>query len=299
MNKSVRSDLNHFIRYVIMALKPIAKAEDIKLSFTPSAQPVVALFLADNLAHDIARIVCKMVEFTSEQEEINVAIERQSHQKCKVILRNTGINISRNGEVTYHCKLPIAVISSLANATQYEIEIDLHEELAVLSVIDEEHINGPNFSPDYYVEVRKRLRSHFTKSENLLETLFRQNPREASFLKKVNDLVLANIENSQLDTNYLSEKMNMSRTQLFRRLKPIIRQSPGSYIRTIKLQRAKDLFETTDLRISEVAYKTGFETASHFTKAFTKQYGVKPSLFCRRRNDVTNGQQNATSATAS
>ncbi|NJN42917.1 MAG: helix-turn-helix transcriptional regulator [Flammeovirgaceae bacterium] len=81
----------------------------------------------------------------------------------------------------------------------------------------------------------------------------------------------------------------MSRTQLFRRLKPIIRQSPGSYIRTLKLQKAKELFETTDLRISEVAYQTGFETASHFTKVFTKQYGVKPSLFCRKKQPATNG----------
>ena len=104
MNKSVRSDLNHFIRYVVMALKPIAKAEDIQLSFSPSAEPVVALFLADNLAHDIARIVCKMVEFTPEEEQINVAIQTLSQQKCKVIIRNTGINIARNGEVTHHCK---------------------------------------------------------------------------------------------------------------------------------------------------------------------------------------------------
>jgi AraC-like DNA-binding protein len=151
-----------------------------------------------------------------------------------------------------------------------------------------ERLNGPNFIPDYYAEVRKRLRSHFTKSENLVEGLSRQNPREAAFLKKVNDMILSNLENRQFDANYLSEIMSMSRTQLFRRLKPIIRQSPGSYIRLIKLQKAKELFETTDLRISEVALKTGFETASHFTKVFTKQYGVKPSLFCKRRENATN-----------
>ena len=121
-----------------------------------------------------------------------------------------------------------------------------------------------------------------------MEALSRSNPLEAAFLKKVNELIVSNMETHQFDTNHLSEIMNLSRTQLFRRLKPIVQQSPGSYIRMIKLQKAKELFETTDLRISEVAYKTGFETASHFTKVFTKQYGVKPSLFCKKKDNATN-----------
>ena len=287
MNSSVRTELNNFIKHLVMAMQPIAKAEDVSLHFKPSSGSALAIFQAKALTHDLTHILCKLIEFTPEQEQITVSIEGMETQKCKIVIRNSGINLARNNEVTSLCQLPVTIGSSSANGTQYEIEVDLHLEQSIVAV-PEERVNGPNYIPDYYAEIRKRLRSHFTKSDNLVETLSRSNPREAAFLKRVNDFIEANIESNQFDTNHLSELMNMSRTQLFRRLKPIIRQSPGSYIRMIKLQKAKQLFETTDLRISEVAYRTGFETASHFTKVFTKQYGVKPSLFCRRKENATN-----------
>jgi len=288
MNHPVRVELNHFIKHLVLALKPIAKAEDIALSFTPSVKPTIAILQAAILTSDFTHIICKIVEFIPEQEKVIISIEDSGEQKCKVIIRNSGINLARNNEVTHPCKLPVTVKTSSSKATQYEIEIDLFEEEITSEHTSDEHVNGQKFIPDYYAEIRKRLRSHFTKADNLVEVLSRHNPREATFLKKVNEVISSNIENRQFDANHLSEIMNMSRTQLFRRLKPIIRQSPGSYIRTIKLQKAKELFETTDLRISEVAYKTGFETASHFTKVFTKQYGVKPSLFCRKKKNATN-----------
>lgn len=78
------------------------------------------------------------------------------------------------------------------------------------------------------------------------------------------------------------------RTQLYRKLQPIIRQAPGCYIQTLRIQKAKELLETTDMRVGEVAFKTGFQTPSHFTRIFIKHYGVRPSLFCRQTKNVTN-----------
>jgi len=268
-------------------MRPIAKAEDISLTFTAPKDSTISIFQPPTLASDLTTILSKLIEFTPEQERISITLKILDKKKCSIIIQNSGINLARNNEITHRCQIPVTVTAISNKATQYELEIDLFEaEMEVLKT--DEHINGPNYIPDYYAEIRKRLRSHFSKSDNLVENLSKNNPREAAFLKKVNDLILANLENNQFDANHLSESMNMSRTQLFRRLKPIIRQSPGNYIRTVKLQRAKELFETTDMRISEVAYRTGFETASHFTKVFTKQYGVKPSLFCRKMENATN-----------
>ncbi len=282
MNRYVRTDLSQFLKALVQAFKPIAKAEDIELKFVPTDRPLIGIFQAPTLAADISHILSKVIEFTPEQEKISVAIRKTSDAQCLIQVTNTGINLTLNLEIVNACKFPVHVRSVTDNSTLFEIGIDLFNESSVDSN-EEERVNGPNYIPDYYAEIRKRLRSHFNKSDNLVETLLRSNPREAAFLKRVNELIVSNLQNSQFDANYLSAAMNMSRTQLFRRLKPIIQQSPGSYIRTLKLQRAKELFETTDLRISEVAYRTGFETASHFTKVFTKQYGVKPSLFCRNK----------------
>lgn len=286
MNKSVKADVASFVKHLADAFKPIAKAEDIALSLISDRKPVWAYFQPAMLASDVSGILSKLIELTPEEEKITVILEQSDNHKCKVVLINAGINLTVNSEVINSCRLPVRVLGG-QNETRFEIEVELFEEQRE-TMVDQNRLNGNNYIPDYYAEVRKRLRSHFIKSENLFENLFKTNPREAAFLNKINSAILANLENSQFDTNHLSELMNMSRTQLFRRLKPIIKESPGSYIRQIKLQKAKELFETTDLRISEVAYKTGFETASHFTKVFTKKYGVKPSLFCRKKENATN-----------
>lgn len=272
-------------------MKPIAKAEDIELKYLALGRPVIVLIQVSALAADITHILGKVIEFTPEEEAISVSIRKGQGGKCLIQIRNSGINLALNQEIVNACKHSTRAVAEGKNSTLVEVAVDLFVEPLADSRA-EERGPGANFVPDYYAEIRKRLRSHFNKSDNLVESLLQSNPREAAFLKRVNELILSNLQNRQFDSNYLSRALHMSRTQLFRRLKPIIRQSPGGYIRTLKLQKAKELFETTDLRISEVAFQSGFETASHFTKVFTKQYGVKPSLFCRSKPkpDTVNGK---------
>ncbi|MCB9297948.1 MAG: helix-turn-helix transcriptional regulator [Lewinellaceae bacterium] len=69
----------------------------------------------------------------------------------------------------------------------------------------------------------------------------------------------------------------MSRSQLFRKVKALTGQSPSLFIRAIRLQRGKELLETTEMNVSEVAYEVGFSTPAYFSDAFTETYGVRPS----------------------
>jgi AraC-like DNA-binding protein len=293
MDQSVQIDLVELVRNLVSALSPIAQVDHIKLSFQPAPKPVVAIFQPAILLNDLTRIVCNLIELTPEQSEIFFSIEKFEPQKCRIAILNNGINLTRNLEVTKACKLPVTIASTAKNNTRYSLEVELFEEHAAPGLVQWK--NGQHQIPNYYNEIRKRLRSHFMKTDSLIDALLRKNPREAIFLKRVNDLILSNLENRQFDANHLSGIMNMSRTQLFRRLKPIILQSPGNYIRTMRLQRAKELLETTDMRINEVAFKIGFETASHFTKVFTKRFGVNPSVAYRRKPIETNEPLNATS----
>ena len=107
-------------------------------------------------------------------------------------------------------------------------------------------------------------------------------------MQRINALIKVNLEDENFDTDALCEAMSMSRTQLFRRLKSLIRQAPAHYIKTIRLQKAKELLETADLTVSEVAFKTGFQNLSHFTNIFQKQYGILPSVFRRSSKTATN-----------
>jgi len=49
-----------------------------------------------------------------------------------------------------------------------------------------------------------------------------------------------------------------------------------------RLKRAVQLFDQSDLSVKEIMHRTGFNTASYFSKCFKKQFGVIPSEYVGR-----------------
>ena len=55
--------------------------------------------------------------------------------------------------------------------------------------------------------------------------------------------------------------------------------SPVAYLREMRLEKARDLLETTFHQINQISYKTGMTDHSHFTRDFKKRYGVTPTEY--------------------
>ena len=71
--------------------------------------------------------------------------------------------------------------------------------------------------------------------------------------------------------------MNLSRVQLYRKVKALTGSTPVDLIRKARLARARHLLQTTGKSISEVAYTVGFSAPSYFTKCFKEEYGMLPN----------------------
>ena len=175
----------------------------------------------------------------------------------------------------------------LQAGTIYRLALDLQQHVVLTNKQNEasKYINDP---PQFYREFQKRFRSHFTQTEKLLASLEKSQPQEAAFMQKVNALIKANLDDENFDTDSLCKAMSMSRTQLFRRMKSLIKQAPANHIKSMRLQKAKELLETTDCTVSEITFKTGFQAISHFTKVFKKQYGILPSAYRNNNGHATN-----------
>ena len=100
---------------------------------------------------------------------------------------------------------------------------------------------------------------------------------ENEFIQKVRQVVAGHYSDESFGLPQLCQKIGMSRSQLFRKMKALINQSPSEFIRTYRLNQAKILLETTDLNVSEVAYKVGYKDLPHFSKSFQEAFGVTPS----------------------
>lgn len=117
-----------------------------------------------------------------------------------------------------------------------------------------------------------------TKAEATIEA---STPMEAEneplFIVRFKDVVEAHLSDSDISVDDLAAEMNLSRVQLYRKVKAITGASPIELLRTARLNRAYQLLLTTDKNISEVAYGVGFTAPSYFTKCFKEEFGVGPS----------------------
>lgn len=277
--------LAELIQQTIQQFSAQANHDNIAITFqSPEGIPRINIE-NDALSHDVSYLLNHLISFTPEFGEINLAIVSKENHEWILSVSNTGIDLHAYTGILKGFLLPAQVFENGSNATRFEIQLGKSLNGSVVETSPQKNTSENNF----YLEIQHRLRSHFNKTENLLEGL-KGNPVEAAFLMRVNRAINENLSNIQFDVNRLAELMNMSRTQLFRRLKPIIRQSASGYIRSLRLQKAKELLETTEHRVSEVAYLTGFETPSNFTKVFVKTFGMKPSAISRYKASETNGQ---------
>ena len=96
------------------------------------------------------------------------------------------------------------------------------------------------------------------------------------FITRFKEVVEARLTDSDISVEDLAADMNISRVQLYRKVKSITGSSPVELLRTARLNRAYQLLITTDKSVSEVAYIVGFTAPSYFTKCFKEEYGMVP-----------------------
>ena len=96
------------------------------------------------------------------------------------------------------------------------------------------------------------------------------------FITRFKEVVEARLTDSDISVEDLAADMNISRVQLYRKVKAVTGSSPVELLRTARLSRAYQLLVTTDLTVSEVAYQVGFTAPSYFTKCFKDEYGQLP-----------------------
>ncbi len=292
MNTRVEADIIGMLRHIVCALQAFAKMHEVDLSFQSDDEELIISYEPEEISGIVTKLICRVVAYTPPKQSLLVKttlVEEPDRKFLEILIRNSGINLSRVGQITEDFKHRVAIKSPESGGTIYNLQLEFQEPFnSSRTITENKKTNNPRNLPIFYTKVRRHLQSHFTKAENLIALLSSRHPKDAAFLQKVNILILTNIENDGFNANHLSNAMGMSRAQLYRKLQPIIRQAPGCYIQTLRIQKAKELLETTDMRVGEVAFKTGFQTPSHFTRIFIKHYGVRPSLFCRQTKNVTN-----------
>lgn len=104
-----------------------------------------------------------------------------------------------------------------------------------------------------------------------------KNKIHVNWVKKLNQIILENLESEDFSNAFLAKEMNVSEVHFYRLVKERTGQSPNKYIRELKMELAKEMIDSGKFnRVSLVAYKVGFQRVDYFSKLFEKHFGVRP-----------------------
>ena len=77
----------------------------------------------------------------------------------------------------------------------------------------------------------------------------------------------------------LAKAVNISPNYLSEKFKKVTGVNFVDYVARIRTEKARDLLEDVDLRISEIAFAVGFQSLSQFNRVFKKLLGKSPTEF--------------------
>lgn len=97
-------------------------------------------------------------------------------------------------------------------------------------------------------------------------------------VEKAKFFLRENLE-SNLDMKQLIRELPMSYSKFRKMFKQATGESPNQYHLNLRLDKARELLNTTNLNVTEVAYNLGFDSVFYFSKLFKKKNGVSPKSY--------------------
>lgn len=125
----------------------------------------------------------------------------------------------------------------------------------------------------------EKLKQKYTKDYLTEATELVHSEKDKEFIHKLLNLIEDNIQDPDLDVDFLCNHLYTSRTKLYQKIKSISDQSVGEFIRTIRLKKSIQIMTHEDISMNEVANRIGLQSSSNFSRVFKKEYGKSPLQF--------------------
>lgn len=136
------------------------------------------------------------------------------------------------------------------------------------------------------LETRKKIASLLAladtqpKQESAVSSL---NKLDNEFLQKITQIIEENLEMEKMDIAFIADKMCMSHSTLYRKIKGLTDMSANEFIRKVKMHKGVELLMSGQYTISEIAYMIGFSSVAYFRQCFKDQYGMSPSDYVKQK----------------
>ena len=150
------------------------------------------------------------------------------------------------------------------------------------------------FEPEHLFERVKQL----IASRNILAQRYKKHvileplnkditSEEELLLNRAVATIEKNIKSANFDYEFLASELGMSASTLYRTMKRLIKQTPGDFIRSIRLKKAASYLVKTNFTISEIVENIGYSDIKNFRKNFKDEFGMTPLEYRKKENETS------------
>jgi signal transduction histidine kinase/DNA-binding response OmpR family regulator len=127
------------------------------------------------------------------------------------------------------------------------------------------------------IQTRQRLYERIAVDQSLHPKEIAINSTDQLFLEQLLQIIDKHLEDAHFDIASFSQELAVSRSTLYKKIKSLTNQTPKSLLKEMRLKRAAQLLSSEELKISEVAYRVGFNDPKYFARCFQQKYGCTPT----------------------
>lgn len=173
-------------------------------------------------------------------------------------------------------------------------KVSVEQEIEGLDAGADDYITKPFSFEMLSIKIKKLLETREDFRKQLAQKHFEVTPGkigiaslDEKLIKKAAQLVEKNISNPNFTVQKFSTEMGISRGHLYNKIVELTGKTPLEFIRIMRLKRATQYLEKSQLTISEIAFKVGFNEPKYFSRHFKDEYGVSPTEYVKRLSDKT------------
>ncbi|MDR0507994.1 MAG: AraC family transcriptional regulator, partial [Dysgonamonadaceae bacterium] len=128
------------------------------------------------------------------------------------------------------------------------------------------------------------LAEQLVRSKMFKQTLLNDSIQQLDkeFLEKIILIINENCYSEDLDVEFIARQVNMSHSNLYKKIKALTGLSVNEFIRKTRMKQAEELLLTGKYTISEVAFRVGINKTAYFRQCFKEEFGVSASEYLKK-----------------
>jgi signal transduction histidine kinase/DNA-binding response OmpR family regulator len=178
--------------------------------------------------------------------------------------------------------IPIIILSAKASTSNQIEGLEMGADVYMVKPFSIEHLKIQVLR---LINFKEAIYSRYLKETTLIPEGALTSKLDEEFMKKIMAFIEDNLTDTNLSVDQLADKVSLSKVQTYRKVKAITGLSAVEFIRTVRLKKAAQLVAEKRLSYTEIAFETGFASASYFSKCFHDHFGKTPSEFSAEYGD--------------